>query len=88
MPTTCKIDFENYATGAIYSGQLLRGTVRLIITSPKSVRGVYVQICGEAFAEWTPNTRKTAVAAQHEHLNEKQYFVDGTNGTAHFSCHF
>lgn len=81
MPTTCEIDFDNYDTGAIYSGQLLRGTVQLIITSQKSVRGIYVEICGEAFAEWTPNTRKTAVAAQHVHLNEKQYFINGSNGT-------
>lgn len=81
--TVCEIEFENYANGAIYTGQLLRGTVRLILPSQKSVRGVYVQICGEAFAEWTPKTQKTAVAAQTVHLNEKLYFVDGNRGNVY-----
>lgn len=80
--TVCEIVFENYVNGVIYSGQLLHGTVRLILPSQKSVRAVYVQFCGEAFAEWTPKSHRTAIAAQHVHLNEKQYFIDGNNGNA------
>lgn len=79
MPTTCEILFDNYALGAIYAGELFRGTAQLTFTSPKCVRGIYIQFCGEAFAEWTPNTKKTAVAAQHVHLNERKCFVSGSN---------
>lgn len=81
MPTVCEINFENYASGAIFAGERLRGTAQLTFTSPKCVRGIYIQICGEAFAEWTPDKKKIAIAAQHVHLNERIVFVDGsTNG--------
>lgn len=86
MPTTCEINFENYASGAIFAGKMFRGTVQLTFFSPKCVRGIYIQICGEAFAEWTPDTKKIAIAAQHVHLNERTCFVDGStsNGNGIF----
>ena len=81
MPTTCEINFDNYESGAIFAGQMLRGTVELTFFSSKCVRGIYIQMCGEAFAEWTPDTKKEAIAAQHVHLNERTCCVNGgTNG--------
>lgn len=85
MPTICEINFENYAMDAIYAGEVLRGMAQLTCTSSKCVRGIYIQICGEAFAEWTPNTKKTAIAAQHVHLNERKCFVNGNNSGKVFS---
>lgn len=84
MPTICEINFENYATGAMFAGQVFRGSAQLTFSSPKCVRGIYIQFCGEAFAEWTPTIKKTAIAAQHVHLNERKCFVVGNNNGKDF----
>lgn len=53
MPTTCKIEFENNPSQVVYSGQLLRGTVHLTLTSAKNIRGAYIKINGSAYAHWS-----------------------------------
>lgn len=52
MPTTCVISFEN-PSRVYYAGQLVRGTANLTLTKEKKVRGVFVRICGKAYAYWT-----------------------------------
>lgn len=47
MPTICKIDFENNPMKVLYAGQLLKGTVKLTLTSQKDIRGVYINILGK-----------------------------------------
>lgn len=84
MPTTCVIDFDNNPMKVIYAGQLLRGTVTLTLTAPKSVRGVYIRIHGKAYAHWTEGTgdnRKTYTGSEN-YLDEKTYLAggNGTNG--------
>lgn len=80
MPTTCDIDFENNPLKVIYAGQQLRGTVQLTLTEEKKVRGVYIQIRGEAYAHWTKKRGKRTkhYTGEEEYLNEKTYFVGGS----------
>lgn len=51
MPTTCEITFEN-TRRVFFAGQLVRGSVRLTLTSEEKVRGVYIHIFGKAYARW------------------------------------
>lgn len=83
MPTTCELDFENNPMKVMYAGQLLRGTVRLHLTEEKNVRGIYIRINGTAYAHWSEGSGKTrkTYTGNEDYLDEKTYFVGGTDGT-------
>lgn len=83
MPTTCEIEFENNPSKVIYAGQLLRGTVKLQVTSVKPVRGVYIRLCGRAYSNWTEGYGKNEedYTDEEEILNEKSYLVGGETGS-------
>ncbi|XP_055312538.1 arrestin domain-containing protein 17-like [Sitodiplosis mosellana] len=87
MPTTCIVDFENNPEKVIYAGQLLRGTVQLTLTEEKNVRGVFIQIRGEAYAHWSKKKGKRTknYTGEEIYLDEKTYFVGGSEGEVRIS---
>lgn len=82
MPTECEIEFENNPIKVIYTGQLLRGNVRLTLTEEKNVRGVFVEIRGKAYAHWTQGSgdNRRSYTGNEDYLNERTYFVGGNSG--------
>lgn len=82
MPTTCDIEFNNNPQKVLYAGQLLSGSVRLVLTEQKTVRGIYVRIIGKAYCHWTEGTgdNRKSYTGSEEYLNEKTYFVGGEHG--------
>lgn len=86
MPTTCEIDFENNPMKVMYAGQLLIGTVRLHLTERKKVRGIYIRLYGTAYARWSISQGKSRkfFTGIEDYLNEKTYFVGGTDGKVDF----
>lgn len=83
MPTSCEIEFENNPLKVVYTGQLLRGTVRLNLTEEKNVRGIYINIYGSAHVKWSKGSgnRRVTHTGKEEYLNEKTYFVGGPSGS-------
>lgn len=82
MPTTFEIDFENNPEKVFYAGQLVRGTIKMTLTSEKTVRGVYIIITGKAYCHWTTgsgNDRKSHTGKE-DYLEEKTYLYGDDNG--------
>lgn len=52
MPTTCTINFD-HPDAVYFAGEILRGSAHLTLTKRKKVRGIYVQIFGKAYAQWS-----------------------------------
>lgn len=86
MPTTCDVVFENNPMKVLYSGQLLRGTVRINMTGEKKVRGIFIEIDGIGYARWSRSAGKSRKfhTGNEIYLNERTYFVGGTSGTLIF----
>lgn len=82
MPTTCAIEFLNNPQRAIYSGQLLCGTVNLTLTSAKHVRGVKIKIIGRGHCHWTTGSGKNrkSHSANESYLDEETYFIGSNDG--------
>lgn len=82
MPTTCEIDFENNPEKVLYAGQLLRGTIKLSLTSEKTVRGIYILIHGKAYCHWTKGSGKNSrsYTGSEDYLREKTYLYGDENG--------
>lgn len=82
MPTACEIEFENNPSKVVYSGQLLRGNVHLSLTGSKTVRGVFIKICGGAYCHWTKGYGKTrrSYTGREDYLDERTYFMGGREG--------
>lgn len=82
MPTTCDINFENNPEKVYYAGQLLRGTIKLTLTSAKTVRGVYIVISGRAYCHWTTGSGKNRKShtGNEDYLEEKTYLYGDENG--------
>lgn len=78
MPTTCNIEFENNPMKVVLAGQLLRGTVQLILTKEKNVCGVYVYIHGGASVFWKEGRRE--ITGEETYLSELMYIVGERNG--------
>lgn len=78
MPTTCNIEFENNPMKVVFAGQLLRGTVQLIVANQKNVCGVYVYIHGGASVQWKEGRRE--VTGNEVYLSQQMYFVGERNG--------
>lgn len=76
------IDFVNNPNGIFYSGQLLRGTVRLTLTKQKKVRGVYVRVYGKAYCKWTRGSGENSVRyiGEENYINETTYLVGSKDG--------
>lgn len=79
MSVSCEIDFENNPMRVVSAGQLIRGTVHLILPEIKIVRGVYIQINGSALVRWTEGSgeNQKEFSGTEEYLNELTYFVGG-----------
>lgn len=90
MPTTCVIEFENNPSKVVYSGQLLRGNVHLSLTGSKTVRGVYIKICGEGYCHWSTGSGKNrrSYTGKEDYLEERVYFMGGREGDNFFVYHF
>lgn len=82
MPTTCTIDFENSPIKVIYSGQLLRGTVHLKLSSEKHVREIFIKIVGKAQTCWSEDasSKKKTYKGNVEYLNDQVCLVGHTDG--------
>lgn len=92
MPTSCEINLLNNDAKVYHAGQLLSGTLSLKLTSEKSVRGVYVEIYGKAYAHWTEsknvrrdgkNQRVTkSYTGEEDYLKEITYFIGDGSGNS------
>lgn len=79
MPKFCKITFEN-PHKVFYSGQWLRGTVKLSLIREKTIRSIYIEVSGEGYAYWKKDKKK--YTANRKYLQERIYLIKGgTNGT-------
>lgn len=90
MPTTCSVEFENNPSKVCYSGSLLRGSVTLTLTNPKSCRGVYIKIKGEGYARWSEGSgknRKTYTGSE-TYIEERVYFEGERDGEILFNFFF
>lgn len=87
MPTTCVTEFENNPLKVVYSGQILRGTVDLTLTSEKIVRAVYIKIIGNAQTYWTEGTgdKRKSYKGSVEYLNDRVYLAGRSDGKI-FQC--
>lgn len=77
MSSNCQIDFENNSVKVLYSGELLRGIVRIKLLEETLVRNIYVEILGEAYTNWT--TFSNAYECDEQYMNERTYFEGGSN---------
>lgn len=82
MSTTCDIEFENNRLKIVYTGQVLRGTVRLNLMDTINVRSVYIRVNGKAFAQWRVGQSYTT--AQEKCLDEKMQLAGDTIGSVIF----
>lgn len=78
MSAGCSVSvhFENNPQKVVFAGQLLCGTVRLICSEEKTIRGLFVDIHGEAYAQWSKKTGKTNTiySGKEEYLNFNKNF--------------
>lgn len=81
MPTRCRVEFENNPSRVIYSGQILRGTVHLVLTREKNVRGIYIRVVGQGHTYWTEGTGddKKSYGGNEDYFNALVYLVGGNN---------
>lgn len=77
MPTTCEIEFDNNPLKVMYSGQVLRGNVKLTLTESIKVRCVYLKIVGEGYCHWT---NEGTFTGRESYIDESRCFVDGSEG--------
>ncbi|XP_031621629.1 uncharacterized protein LOC116339736 [Contarinia nasturtii] len=84
MTTICKIEFVDNPRKVVYAGQVLRGTVKLILTKVKKLRSLYIRIHGRAYVHWvdgTNDSRKVRVFTGNEdYFSERKSFVGGYSG--------
>lgn len=90
MPTKCVIQLLDNDQRVYYAGDLLRGTLSLSLTSEKSVRGVYVEVNGKAYAHWTESetierngkreTITKSYTGEEIYLRDRTHFIGGTSG--------
>lgn len=91
MSTSCEFNFINNPERVYYAGELLKGTVHLSLKSKTTVRGVYVEIYGKAYAHWTKtHYERDYDGEEHRYtryyygeesyLGLKEYFIGGTSG--------
>lgn len=78
---TCKINFDNNREKLFYSGQCLRGTVKLILNKEKTVRSIYLQLAGRAYARWMEGSNRSHTGTE-EYLMVKTYLLGGPTGGA------
>lgn len=77
MPTNCKIEFENNPEKIYYSGQIVRGTVKLTLTDAKIVRGIYMQLFGDGYISFY----EKRFESKETYLNLLRLsLLDGNNG--------
>lgn len=81
MSVACEIDFENNPNKIIYTGQVVRGTVRLTLNEEKNVRGVYIRIYGKAYCRWTRRRGRVTYVGKQNYLNETTYLIGAEEGT-------
>lgn len=85
MPTLCVIEFENNSK-VVYSGQELRGSVRLKITSEKiTVKGIFVKLSGGSYSYWAERSangdEKKTYRGAVEYLNDRVYLAGHSDGS-------
>lgn len=82
MSTTCVVEFDNNPSKVFYSGQLVQGTVNLVLAKPMTIRSVFIKIKGEARSSWeegTGNSHKTYTGSE-DYFNERKYLVGSEYG--------
>lgn len=81
MTTRCGVEFENNPSRVIYSGQMLRGTVHLVLTSEKNVRGIYIRVTGQGHTHWTEGSgdSRKSYWGNEDYFNALFYLVGGNN---------
>lgn len=76
MPSTsCEINFENNRMQVVYSGQIIRGVVRLTLTEEKLVCSAIVQFNGTAY-----NVNNGVNTNNMNFFEKKKYLIDRDNG--------
>lgn len=78
MPNTYKITFEN-SNKVFYSGQWLRGTVRLNLIREKTIRSIYIEVSGEGKTYWIKDRVK--YTGNRKYVKERIYLLGETYGT-------
>nr|XP_014098956.2 arrestin domain-containing protein 3 [Bactrocera oleae]XP_036233969.1 arrestin domain-containing protein 3 [Bactrocera oleae] len=58
MASKCIITFDNNPMGVYYAGQTVSGVAELTTTRPKTIRSIYISVCGHAETRWTENVTK------------------------------
>lgn len=96
MSTTCIVSthFENNPQKVVFAGQLLRGTVRLICSEEKSVQRLFIDVHGEAYAQWNKKNGKRSVSysGKKKYLSFNKTFLGNRNALPtkleflHFNC--
>lgn len=88
MSAICTIEFENNPTKVVYSGQLLRGNVHIILNKMISVKNISLRISGDAYSRWTDgfSDDETTYTGSENYLNERIYLMRGQEGINY--CYF
>lgn len=90
MPTSCSIDFENNPQKVVYTGQLLRGTVKMELTNAKRVHGAYIRIYGEAYCHFSKKNYvgfMVGYTGQEDYFDQTTYLIGGRDGNYHNCKH-
>lgn len=77
MTVTCNIEFENNPNKIVYAGQVLRGTVGLTFSEPKTVRSIYIRIYGKGYCRWKQG--KNYQTGREDYFNEMTFLRNDGN---------
>lgn len=82
MSIACEIDFDNNPQKVLYAGQLLSGSVRLMLIEQKTIRSIYIRIYGKAFCQWALGGGDThrLYTGSEDYLNEKTCLAGDSDG--------
>lgn len=82
MSIICVIDFENNAAKIVYSGQILCGTVKLVLSEPKTIRGIILTFTGKVLTYWPRGTGKhlSPYGQSKDFFLDRMYLIGSSHG--------
>lgn len=89
MQTSCDIEFENNPTKVFYSGQQIRGTVKLSHAETHPWCEMFIRIKGEGYVKWdegSGSSTKTYTGFK-SYVDERVYIPGGQTGKSPLSSH-
>lgn len=89
MTILCRVEFVDNPKRVYYAGQKLRGRVRLSLTNPLLVRGIFVEVSGQASCKWFKGTgaNKREYSGHETYLNLCKYLL-GSQGGNYTHTHY